>query len=309
MVNRTRQGDTGLTVGGVALISLNPDISIQMEHHNKKGMLTARVASRLGHFQPFAVIGLYNPPVGSTFNTGGRHWSDEIITELHTVLIQLRPRYGNNVVVLGDFNMRLGRYQGRTTSDFDKNRARSDDFKDLIRTTGLAPVHGRLSVPGTATSRGFGTNGGEAEVDYILANLGDNLQPIPHLTWEGLHITATSGVHLPIGASLQLTHQPTNHPRPEQAHPAPSRAPHYLHECWMDGAVQELQTSLEAVVARIRDRPDIPSEEVFTSTVQHLQEAQAAIFPPARPARLVGVPLGGQLIARTGQALSSQQTY
>jgi hypothetical protein len=58
--------------------------------------------------------------------------------------------------------------------------------------------------------------GGEAEVDYILANLGDNLQPIPHLTWEGLHITATSGVHLPIGASLQLTHQPTNQPRPEQ---------------------------------------------------------------------------------------------
>jgi exonuclease III len=142
----------------------------------KTTILAISVESKSNAFDPFAVIGIYNPPNTSTFNTGGRHWSNDIIATVTQCWTRLRNRY-QRVLLVGDFNMRLGNTNGRFTddalaADTAPHRAanRTEVFSRLLQTLHAAPVHGRTqSCPGVSTSASNMQLGKKAELTTSLS--------------------------------------------------------------------------------------------------------------------------------------------
>ena len=166
---------------GVMWMVFNPAVTITSELVDSRGVVA--VSLRKDGLQPIAVIGLYNPPTGSSLNRevagGERTWSESVLAAATDAARMLRARKCfQTVMITGDLNMRIGTHGGaRNTEDAAPfTGGRTGHFRDFMAAVSMIPVHGRPGQPaGHLTSRVVTATTeedlahGNAEVDYWLA--------------------------------------------------------------------------------------------------------------------------------------------
>ena len=94
--------------------------------------------------QPVPVVALYSPQVGSVLNSGGKHWSDDIMGFADAESRRLWHLYGF-VSVVGDFNWRMGSNFSRVSDDVINHAANARTGRAIQwhNQTDLRPLYGR----------------------------------------------------------------------------------------------------------------------------------------------------------------------
>lgn len=162
---------SGTRVGGGVTLIVSKPVSLQLLAALQKGAVSAKVV--VPGLHPIAVIAAYLPPISSKRSS----WRQEIFDWV-TAEYQRLQRLFSHVIVLGDFNARLGpaslRGQPRYTADAtvpSSSRTAARQLQGLCHSCCLAPAHGRHpSTPGRLTAQSPSGRGGPTEVDYILVS-------------------------------------------------------------------------------------------------------------------------------------------
>jgi hypothetical protein len=156
--------------------------------------------------EALAIIGAYVPPASSRYEHLGPRILDFVRQEYHRLSGTYRV-----VLILGDFNARIGNMLGRSCACPPQPRpgTRDRELATLFRELGVSPLHGRAGTPpAAATSRSPNpAAGGRAEVDYIAARCDlptQEYSPMrtPQHGHQGLFDFGST--HVPIGARLSL---------------------------------------------------------------------------------------------------------
>jgi hypothetical protein len=208
---------------------LDPQLRVNLLERDGLGALALRV-QRPG-FDPICVIGVYNPPHGSTLNADGRRYSQNLMNSVAEMAVTWRRKYGD-VFITGDLNMRFGNVAGlHETEDAGVGalQTRSKDIRRLCRYLRMLPVHGRpphieaktlaarwenlelCAAPSTCAYRARCTSAAPAnrtaftsEVDYILASAdvsNDRVTPIHEPPDAADSYPST---HRPVAATITL---------------------------------------------------------------------------------------------------------
>ena len=188
--------------GGVAVINCSPHyLTIRELAADSRGLLSVDVSCPQSSFSPILVSVMYLAPAGSPFQS----LNDAVISSLSSVLDKAEPQYNGEVLVLGDFNVRMGPKDPagnpRATADATRQLSSCKLLLPCLRSHALAPLMGRApESPAPCTSRSIsGVRQGRAEVDYICGR--DDLDPqrytvLPVESWRSLPKAMT---HLGIG--------------------------------------------------------------------------------------------------------------
>ena len=253
-----------------------------------KGALSFVYQDVAQRFRPVPVVALYSPPVGSTLNTGGKHWSDDILSFAGAESHRLRCLYGF-AHVMGDFNWRLGSKFNRESDDVVKHssNARTGRAVAWHHENDLRPLYGR---PGQhreeCTSRVqqfVAAPDGVSCPTQVPA--GWELRALAPPAWD--EYSTSGGVHRPIGVTttpplLQSPARPVV-PPPDTA--AASKAQYYpavygssvYHT--MAPAVAQCITS----VAQQLNQGTLTPATAMTSLAQGLVDVQSQHFSQRRP--------------------------
>ena len=238
--------------GGVAIIVANPRLLITAITRDTRGLLAVEVRRADSSALPVAVITAYLPPRGSPYaahNTALYESLDENARRAEQV-------YGsNNVVVTGDFNVRLGvgKVGGRDGTagfvvhgeDLTSTTLAKDPFLAFLSRRNLRPAAGRSEhSPAVFTSRGV-TGSGQSTVDYILLNC-DATRFTVHTPppWEQYR---TSCTHRPIAVTLFVDPAP----RMPIPHTPPAPAPRWANPPFGDA---RWMLAADATVAQLLTR-------------------------------------------------------
>ena len=216
--------------GGIGFMLLNPGLRINYLEHDTRGALALRVHQPGYH--PICVIGVYNPPQGSTLNSDGRRYSQDLMNNVAEMVTRWRRSF-DDVLVLGDLNMRFGNVPGlHETEDITATTGptRTREFRAWCQHLQLLPIHGRPPTldPARTTARWADlaldprapTHASRArntsaplqhrtvftsEVDYILASAGHGEERLTaiHDTGEAVGIALPS-THRPVAATVTL---------------------------------------------------------------------------------------------------------
>ena len=123
------------------IMAMNKHIRLRLLSHDHRGLLCAEV--RRPECAPVAIIALYIPHAGSPWAA----WARDLLRLAASEVTRLRPRYGDRLVVTGDFNIRIGKMGGRRTADSGRGEGQTDPRRGLLvetcKGTGMAPLHGR----------------------------------------------------------------------------------------------------------------------------------------------------------------------
>jgi hypothetical protein len=222
--------------GGGGFVVRKGGADVVTEAINHKGALYVSARPRGG--EPFAAIGVYLPPTSAS----RRDWRDELL--LWTVNEYRRlQRTHRIVVVLGDFNCRLGTAGAagiaeRFTADaaIPQSAVAGSrllrEFCDLVR---VYPAHGRtagtVAQPSSIAASGAGA---ATEVDYVLVPAALPLtafRPLPPQSW---HTRPARGahVHLLVAAELDLLPRAAARPEPRPQRQRRYHLPPYGAEAW-----------------------------------------------------------------------------
>ena len=187
--------------GGITVLWHPSHNRVCRESAFPKGSLSFVYQDAAQRYRPVPVVAVYSPPVGSVLNSGGKHWSDDIMGAAAIEARRLTLLYGF-VCVLGDFNWRLGSKFSRTSDDDVKHaaNARTGRAVQWHTNSDLRPLYGR---PGqhreecTSSVHGF-----EASPDGISCPkdipAGWAVRALPPPPWN--QYSTLGGVHRPIGA-------------------------------------------------------------------------------------------------------------
>lgn len=208
--------------GGIGFLVFNKHLKVRRVNQNHNGALLIEV--RAPGCQPCGIIGVYNPPVTSSLNRPDNAFSRALMEDVATMYHEAKRRY-DPVLLLGDFNYRLGNLDGlRSSSDTSAaNDKRRGDFIYFCKQLDVLPLHGRLndcsklrgrwegsdnilagSTPAACTSKSLRAQGADdpyiTEVDYILAPRDCaastfRLGPVPD---------SAPGTHRPVSALITL---------------------------------------------------------------------------------------------------------
>jgi len=290
--------------GGVGFLVFNPSLTVRPIHSHNKGMCCVEISTR-GH-EPFAVIGVYNPPTSSTLNTRSERageWSIALLTIVREQLAALRAKY-RIVLLCGDWNMRAGTAGGAdgtpriTTDSRPSSTGRCSAFAAFLVATQTSIVHGSPGQPcGFGTSRPVAAQegSGTAEVDAWLAptsllSQGSTADAAaraitalaPQLSWDSIPASMT---HLPVSVVVRPTQlkldeaagqsPPPRLPRPPPRRPYPDQrytSPELV------SAVASWATDLHAAVQAGKDR-----DETYSLMVTGLRTNALPILASERP--------------------------
>lgn len=228
-----------------------------------------------GH-QPIGLVGVYNPPAQSVYNVKAapdQAWSARILSNLVAMVPSFRERC-EKVIVLGDFNERLGSYRGRRTEDSEATPG--GRVPGLCNTLHMEPIHGRLGESqAVLTSRPVNKRPGGAEVDYILVDWDlqrERATPLPSFAWKD------EGSHRPIAAVITLTKRTI----PQEPSPgAAPKLPRYPVPAYPDRSWYDASGAMMDAIARVRSSTRDPTDvdrlyddivEVITATLAAVKE-------------------------------------
>ena len=201
-------------------------------------------------YRPVPVVALYSPPIGSVLNSGGKHWSDDIMEFASTESRRLQILYGF-VYVAGDYNWRMGCRFNRASDDAVDHaaNARTKQAVNWHNLCNLRPLYGR---PGQhreeCTSR---VNGFTAAPDGIscpeTVPEGWAVRALAPPAWE--RYSNHGGVHRPIGVIVTppAASAAGGGPRPPSDPPAP--APRYYPAAYNDAAYHAMAPTVAKCVA------------------------------------------------------------
>ena len=281
---RTPGADGHFTLehGGVALICTSPStIGIRDVHHDDRGVLAAEVHSKTGTWRPLCILHAYLPPRGSPH---ARH-NEELIALLAHLCRRARAVYGNEILLTGDHNYRLGCLSptGRARYSFDKKRDAIAPYLDFLVACELAPLAGRSWYQfAPTTSRSIScTADGVAEVDYIMGHT--SLDPsryrvIPTPPWSSVPRGVLT--HRVIGVTYMPLAVTAAYPEPSSERERRWDTPHYGNsDAWH--AVSE--HTLRELNARRVAITSITS--TATEALSALTEAICSALDTAIPAR------------------------
>ncbi len=198
---------------GVTILIHNPALKGRLLSQDPKGALCIEV-KEVG-FEPLAIIAVYIPPHSSPVE----HWTRPLFTFVTQEHHRLREKYQGNIVVIGDFNIRLGNLMGRHSMDTNASSSpmrRRNLLMQLCRDCDISPIHGRdPASPAPVTSRHIDpSNPGTSEIDYIMMSntLPPTSAPIgPVVDWLSIPDGIT---HRPITACIHMTPMSKDHTNP-----------------------------------------------------------------------------------------------
>lgn len=262
--------------GGIMIMSRKDrQVSLKLLFEDHRGVLCAEVKKR--NCMPIAVIAAYIPPQGSKYDRDNRVTYDllEIIEKEYKRLL---PRYAaDRILVIGDFNIRLGNMMGRRSEDKDANnscRHRRERLRALCTACDISPLHGRGSIPAHLTSRHIDPdNPGRSEIDYIMManSVGvDRYTTIRPPSWKEIKEVADNITHCPVRVRLAIApHQAGRAAR------APVAKPPVPIPCYNDrrhfAAAEVIRQGLEI--------PDGTAEEMINDLCEVLEKATEAYHP------------------------------
>lgn len=261
--------------GGVGFMVLSADVRIKALAIDPVGVVAIQIWK--DGMQPVGLVGAYNPPCRSTLNVmsaDGEGTSALVFQRLMTVIPQARKRC-ETVLVLGDFNERLGGYRGRDT--VDPRRTVKGRLENLCNTLHLEPAHGKSGrLRAEATSRKIDGRPGSAEVDYILEHWEtstDRVTPLDPTPWR------EGGTHRPIAISIILKSSVSSTRSSKRDAPQRKRfyTPAYDNVSWYKAA-DEILKVLNTVGASGRRPDDVDGLYADVLKVLHagLQTVEAA---------------------------------
>lgn len=219
--------DTGRKAwGGIGFLIVNPKLRAQRIRQNCRGALMIKVA--VPGAAPVAIIGVYNPPLTSQLNTTSNgEYSRGLLDDVRAMYTEAMRKY-DTVLLVGDFNARLGNLTGLHESEDSNahNDKRRKDMVEFCQQLRVLPLHGRpaeIKAPAarwiSKAARGArGATGVAAactskpieaqkegdpfvsEVDYIMADV--DMQ-------RGSYVVAPPqeevvGTHRPVAALIRL---------------------------------------------------------------------------------------------------------
>jgi len=146
--------------GGVAVIIFTPALAkMQLIHSDPLGLLSVDISPSnpaTHNFKPFNLIGTYLPNVHTSIF---KDYTPIIISAISHLLCKAAPVYGNQILLCGDFNSRVGPINpcGIPRYTLDKRYASNipcPQLHSLLKSFQLVPTHGRSNgVPANVTSR------------------------------------------------------------------------------------------------------------------------------------------------------------
>ena len=268
--------------GGVAIICTRPDLyCISDLDRDEKGFLAVEARALDGSFRPFVIMGAYFPPLNSVFETQLR-WTSLLIDKIVNSYRHLRATYGDDIILAGDFNMRLGKFAfGKETRRYtidpvpNPSQARTSILRRLLKAINAAPAHGRHRFSwADTTSRAISGShlDGEAEVDYIFLSLSlpeDRYRVLPTPKWgsvaPGRCEPVPNGItHRPITIALE--------PRPPIAADQPAKR----HRRWRIPAYND-EVAWARVTAALEEELITPAATPIYDARASAQAAAAAI--------------------------------
>ena len=206
-------GDVNPPSGGILVLVFNPSLTIIDSWDDKRGILS--FSAKLPYTAPFACVCVYYPDAASPYS----RWTDSLIEASARELQRRRTMVGNLIFWLGDFNVRIGKFQYRVTPDSKVQLTKRAKFiRNTMRALGMQPVHGRAEhLPAQFTSLQIAGQGGAAEVDYIVAPTAlpaDMFRVIPSPRWGSSELAPSGrGTHLPLFIQAHIP-QSLSHPGP-----------------------------------------------------------------------------------------------
>jgi hypothetical protein len=157
--------------GGIAIISLKPDLQIFHIDSTTSGAITVKVVKQ--HYEELIICTIYNPDIRSLnkqhlqTNYGKHHDNKNDMEKIFEYIINQHKKfaqpnsYQDRFMVCGDFNCRLfdATINGtqRNTSDVNsKSNGRTTELLTLLRQIDMQPVHGAPNQErGHTTSAGI----------------------------------------------------------------------------------------------------------------------------------------------------------
>lgn len=283
--------------GGIGFLIVDPKLRAQRISQNSRGALMIKVAAPGA--KPIAIIGVYNPPLTSPLNTtSGGEYSRGLIDDVRAMYLAAKRKY-DTVLIVGDFNARLGTLTGLHLSEDANahNDKRRKDLVDFCQQLRVLPLHGRPAVvkapaarwmskavrgPCQATGRTASCTSKSieaqkdgdpfvSEVDYIMADVDMKL---------GAYVAAPPqeevvGTHRPVAALIRL--QPSTEPvrqRPQSRGPRVPLADYGDREHW-GAAAEELATRAAEAIGQL-GRGNTLEHDLNTVQQVYVQAASAA---------------------------------
>lgn len=289
--------------GGGAWLIFNKNLKINREFEDRRGVLAITVWRP--ECRPVGLVGLYNPPAGSTLNSsvsGNKGaWSQAVLSAAKEAVTKLMARreHLTTILITGDFNMRLGHSLGLCSAD--STTARGSLFRDFLESlprTTFRPVHGSAGQPEafftsrtiTATSE-EALGRGNAVVDVWIAPsdsiLGTEderptVRGLPQEThWE--HVPQTLS-HIPVSAVVTFL-PGERRGRVARQPPSIRRAP-YADRRWE----HEMHTPLMEWASDVTSSAHTTVDTHYERAVSALLDIGRKVFSGTADAQRTGIP-------------------
>lgn len=190
--------------GGLTVICWKSSLCIRDLRHDSKGLLSVEV--RRPGYKPISVIALYIPHSRSP----QEEWTPHLLSCMVTEYQRLVAIYGaSNTIITGDFNIRLGDWEGRRFSVGAAAPSVNQRYRllsDALHRISCSPIHGRqrASRAHTTSRNPNSEGGGETEIDFFVMSDDVNATPVKPPDWSTLPLGIT---HRPVLMRLTLTPQ------------------------------------------------------------------------------------------------------